>query len=235
MSSSRCSTRSPFEAKRGSEPSSGRPIVGPNFAHCRSLPTPIAMSPSDVANVSYGTMLGWALPRRFGRGPGHERVLGLVHEHRERALQQRDVDPLASLLDAAASRAARGASSPASTDTAPNRPLTTSLIATPTFIGRPSGSPVIDIEPAHGLDHEVVARLVGIRPARAEAADREVDQPRVQLAEHLVGEAELREAADAEVLDDDVAARAGARAGRPDPRRVARSSRRLRLLRLTAR
>ena len=39
------------------------------------------------------------------------------------------------------------ASRPASTETAPNRPLTTSLIATPTFIGRPSGSPVIDIRP----------------------------------------------------------------------------------------
>src|SRR6185437_11852579 len=60
--------------------------------------------------------------------------------------------------------------------------------------------------PAHRLDHEVVARLVRVRPAGPEAADREVDQPGVQLAERRVREAELLEATDPEVLDDDVTA-----------------------------
>ena len=39
------------------------------------------------------------------------------------------------------------ASRPASTETVPNRPVTTSLIATPTFVGTPSGDPVIDMRP----------------------------------------------------------------------------------------
>src|SRR4029078_5133489 len=44
-------------------------IAGPSRAHCRSLPTPSAISPSAVRNVSYGTMLVWALPRRIGARP----------------------------------------------------------------------------------------------------------------------------------------------------------------------
>ena len=37
--------------------------------HWRSLPTATAISPSAVSNVSYGTMLGWALPSRPGATP----------------------------------------------------------------------------------------------------------------------------------------------------------------------
>src|SRR5690348_17540250 len=46
---------------------------------------------------------------------------------------------------------------------------------------------------ADGLDHEVVARLVRVGPARSEAADRQVHQPRVQRAQRLVREAERSE------------------------------------------
>ena len=48
-------------------------------SHCRCEPTATAISPSAVANISYGTMLGWAFPA--GPAPaGRERVLGLVDE-----------------------------------------------------------------------------------------------------------------------------------------------------------
>ena len=92
--------------------------------------------------------MGVAAPDR--RRAGHERRLRLVDEHRERALEQGDVDALPA---AGARRPPCGspprsrASRPASSETAPNSPLTTSLIATPTFSGRPSGSPVIDMSP----------------------------------------------------------------------------------------
>ena len=90
-------------------------------------------------------------------GAGHERGLGLVDEHREGALEERDVDPLSAARAPPPSHAPAPwlppsaprsrPSRPAISETAPKRPATTSLIATPTFIGRPSGSPVIDISP----------------------------------------------------------------------------------------
>ena len=93
-SSTRCSTRSPFVANRGSSASSGGPSASQKRGHCRSDPTATAISPSAVANVSYGTMFGWALPRRPG-APGDEGVLRLVDEDRKRRRQERDVDALA--------------------------------------------------------------------------------------------------------------------------------------------
>ena len=77
-----------------------------------------------------------------GRPPRDERVLGLVDEDRKRRPEQRHVDPLAG--------AAHGAISAARIPIAAYSPVTTSLIATPTLVGRPpsaSASPVIDIRP----------------------------------------------------------------------------------------
>ena len=91
--------------------------------------------------------------------------------------------------------------------TAANRPVATSLIATPTLTGCPpsvSGWPVIDIRPPDRLRDEVVARLVRVRPVRPEPRDREMDEIRVDRLEGRVVEAEPREAADAGVLDDHV-------------------------------
>ena len=47
----------------------GSPSASQNRGHCRSLPTATAIAPSAVSNVSYGTMFGWALPRRPGASP----------------------------------------------------------------------------------------------------------------------------------------------------------------------
>ena len=69
MSSSRRSTRSPFVANRASVASSGQPDRRPEPRPLALAPDADAISPSAVANVSYGTMLGWALPRRTGAAP----------------------------------------------------------------------------------------------------------------------------------------------------------------------
>ena len=82
-------------AKRGSSASAGTPSAS-------QKPRPLALGadrdgepPSAVANVSYGTMFGWALPGGPGAAAGDERVLRLVDEDREGRFEQRDVDPLA--------------------------------------------------------------------------------------------------------------------------------------------
>ena len=141
----RAVTRSPFVANRGSSASSGAPIAAQKRGHCRSDPTATTISPSLVANVSYGTMFGWALPRRPGARPGGERVLRLVDEHRQGGRQQGDVDALA------AHRTVGAASQePGEDPDVANSPATMSLIATPTLVGWPpsaSASPVMDISP----------------------------------------------------------------------------------------
>ena len=53
----------------------------------------------------------------------------------------------------------------------------------------------------------VVAGALGVRPVLAEAGDRRVDQSRIGGAQGFGVEAELLEAADLEILDDDVASR----------------------------
>ena len=92
--------------------------------------------------------VGVAEPARGAAG--HERVLGLVDEDRQRrrraarrrsAGRARDRRPLV---------AARASERRPGSPTAPNSPVTTSLIATPTLVGWPpsaSASPVIDISP----------------------------------------------------------------------------------------
>ena len=70
------------------------------------------------------------------------------------------------------------------------------------------GAPVVAVEPAHRLGDHVEGRPVGVGaltgPRVAEAADRAVHEPWVDLRQRLVAEAELVEHADAEVLDDHV-------------------------------
>ena len=73
------------------------------------------------------------------------------------------------------------------------------------------GSAAIDVgvardrhEPADRLDHEVVAGPIGRRPGGPVAADREMDELGVDGVERLVIEAEPREPAGPEVLDEHV-------------------------------
>src|SRR5439155_839768 len=62
------------------------------------------------------------------------------------------------------------------------------------------------LQAGHALDDVVVGGLVAVRAGLAEARDRGVDQSRVQRLRRLVGEAQARHRAGAEVLDQDVAA-----------------------------
>ena len=122
-------------------------MASQNRGHCRSEPTATASSPSRVANVSYGTMFGWALPRRPATGPVTNAFCAWFDEHRER---RRRAATRRSVGRAAAPPTPTGAISPARIPIAANSPVTTSLIATPTLSGRPpsaSASPVIDISP----------------------------------------------------------------------------------------
>ena len=61
-------------------------------------------------------------------------------------------------------------------------------------------------QPGDGLDHEVVARPLGVGAGRPVAADRQVDEAAIERLERGVGEAQPLEAADPEVLDQDVGA-----------------------------
>src|SRR5262245_51926595 len=62
-------------------------------------------------------------------------------------------------------------------------------------------------EPGLGLEQEVVARAPDERSGPAVAADREVDEPRVDRREGVVAEAESGQAVGPEVLDEHVAGR----------------------------
>ena len=88
-----------WSAKRGSAASSGETERLAERRHWRSEPTATAIGPSAVSKVSYGTMLGCALPRRPGATAGDERVLRLVDEAGQGGPQQRDVDALAARQD----------------------------------------------------------------------------------------------------------------------------------------
>ena len=57
---------------------------------------------------------------------------------------------------------------------------------------------------AHALDDVIVAGAVGVRAVLTKASDRGIDQPRVRCSKRLGVESELLEAADLEILDDDV-------------------------------
>src|SRR3954470_2675387 len=59
-------------------------------------------------------------------------------------------------------------------------------------------------EAADALRHQVVARARRVRAGLAESRHRAIDQPRVHFLERLVIEAEFLQAADLEILDQDV-------------------------------
>ncbi|MNZ89686.1 hypothetical protein D3C78_1086210 [compost metagenome] len=66
------------------------------------------------------------------------------------------------------------------------------------------GAPGQAHQPAEALDHEVVAGALGVGAVLAEAGDRAVDQPRVDLFQTGVVEAVGGQAADLEILQQDV-------------------------------
>ena len=177
----RRSTRSPLVAKRGSPASDDTPSASHSRGHCRSDPTATAIAPSAVANVSYGTMFGCALPSRPGATPVDERVLRLVDEAGQRRAEQRHVDPLA-LADGR--RAVAFATDERGEDRhRPEHPADDVADRDPDLGRSPAvlvGRPGDRHEPARRLDHEVVARPIRGRPDRAVARDRQVDEPRVE-------------------------------------------------------
>ncbi len=71
---------------------------------------------------------------------------------------------------------------------------------------------------AHALEDEVVAGARRVRAVLSESGDRAIDQPRIDLAQIVVGEAVARQVADLVVLDDDVATSPRDRAAAPAPR-----------------
>ena len=102
-----------------------------------------------------------------------ERVLGLVHEHRQRRLEDRDVDPLAGPAGRRRRRRSRPASAARIADGAVEPGQRRRLIATPTFVGPPPSASARAgdrHQPRLGLDDEVVAGPAAIRPGRAVAA-----------------------------------------------------------------
>ena len=78
-----------------------------------------------------------------------------------------------------------------------------------TDLGRPTTARIRLAGDRHqaggGLDDEVVARSVGERAIGAIAADGEMHEPRIEAVQLVVGETKPCQAADAEVLDQDVA------------------------------
>ena len=203
-------------------------------------PRPLALAARRDRDLAVGgrerlvrddVRMGVAEPAR--RRPADERVLGLVDEDGEGRGEQRDVDSLAG-RGSAASRAA----SAARTATAPWSPAMTSAIATPTFVGPPpssSAAPVIDISPRHGLDDEVVARPVGVGAGRAVARDREMDEARVDRAPARRRRSPVGRSRRSGSSRRARRRRRAAGAGPAAPSGCLRSSRMLRLLRLTAR
>ena len=108
----------------------------------------MAMAPSPVSNVSYGTMFGWAFPRRPGAAPPTNAFWAWLT--RLASVAPRIDTSTRCPRPATALPSRSRPSSAARTPTAPSIPVTTSLIATPTLVGAPpspSGLPVIDISP----------------------------------------------------------------------------------------
>ena len=91
-------------------------------------------------NTSYGTIEGWALPRRVGALAGREVDPRLVRQQRRHHVQHGDLD----LLAAPRLRAGRSAST---TPWAADMPATRSAIELPTLTGGPSGNPVMSMTP----------------------------------------------------------------------------------------
>ena len=75
-------------------------------------PTATAISPSAVANVSYGTMFGWALPRRPGAAPVTNAFCAWLTRIARVDAEQRDVDALARRTGPVGRRASERAEDP---------------------------------------------------------------------------------------------------------------------------
>ena len=173
--------------------------------------------------------------RRRARDEG---VLRLVDQAGQRGAEQRDVDALA------AARARGRLAVPLATDEGGENADRAEhpghdVADRHAHLGRSAAFGVRGAGDRHQatrrLDDEVVAGQGGRRTGRTEAGDRQVDERRVQALQPSSSKPEAREAADPEVLDDDVAASEQPAQDLPAPSGVLRSSRRLRLFRLTAR
>ena len=83
------------------------------------------------------------------------------------------------------------------------RPVKISAKATPTFHRLGTGVRLAGDrhDARHALDHEVIARPLGIGPVLAEAGDRAIDELRVDGFQAVIVEAIFLQAAHLEVLD----------------------------------
>ena len=205
---SRLTTRSPFEAKRGSAASAGTPSASQNRTHWRSDPTATDEPPIGGFEclVRNDVRVRVAVPS--GRSPADERVLRLVDEHRQGRGEERHVDPLSRPgavgqarigLPALQQRGEHGdrPEQPAH-DVADRDPDLGRLAAVAVRC------PGDRHEPARRLNDGVVAGPFGVGAVGPVARDRQVDESRVDPAQLGLVEPEPRKAADPEVLDDDV-------------------------------
>ena len=145
-------------------------------------------------------MDGCWFPRRLGLTPVVRYALPLVGEERRHHLEHRDLDLLAGARPLAGEERqhhpvrghrARGEIGDRVAD----------------LHRRPVGKPGEVHDARLALDDQVVARPARLRPRLAEARDRAVDEPGIQRVDGLPAEAEPRERAGPEVLDQHVRAR----------------------------
>src|SRR5204862_17370 len=88
MSASRFCTRRASVSKRGSFASSGRSSAAQHFVQSALLATPSVRYASAALKTSYGTIEGWAFPRRAGRAPD----VALADERPEYRLARRSLE-----------------------------------------------------------------------------------------------------------------------------------------------
>ena len=136
------------------------PRIGRELGHAerRTEPQPLALRADGDGDRAVGGLerlvrndVGVRVAEPARRHPGRERVLRLVDETRESGAEERDIDTLAACRPTGTRPTTPSRPrTAASTLTAPSMPVTTSAIATPTFVGDPpsgSGAPVIDMRP----------------------------------------------------------------------------------------
>ncbi len=191
----------------------------------------MAIEPSAVSKVSYGTMFGCAFPRRPGATPVVNAFwawltrLAMVAPRSEMSTRW----PPAARTDRLGCMAAIGVKA-AMRGRAISRTATSGSPATDhsrehadrgehprdhvgdrdTDLGRAASLVVGRArdrhQPARGLDHEVIAGPVGSRTGPPVSGDGQMDEARVQRRQRLVVEAKAREPAHPSVLDEDVRA-----------------------------
>ena len=139
-----------------------------------------------------------------GRFPGGEVVRALVGEHRRERIEEREVEMLAHAgLGAVRERRAHGDRRVHAGHDVGDRDAR---------LLRPAAGQVVALagdahQPGHPLDHEVVAGPLAVRAGLAEAGDRAVDEPRVDLLQVVVAEPVAGEVAELVVLEQHVATR----------------------------